>query len=184
MKITENKLTNIIEESVKRGLMEYQLKERIKNIIRESFESMGDFSQFEASDSEENEPKPLKKSESGKADFNDENENEQERRAQVEKFFNQDGVDIAPYAYQLYHVEKREGDDTNEMKNARSKFMKCLNHEPNEAGYPYSFSSDETNKLQSMISSNQLNESRGKVTLNEAQLARVVYEAVQRMIRK
>ena len=184
MKITENKLTNIIEKSVKRGLMEYQLKERIKNIIRESFESMGDFSQLETSDSEESEPKPLKKSESGKADFNDENENEQERRAQVEKFFNQDGVDIAPYAYQLYHVEKREGDDTNEMKNARSKFMKCLNHEPNEAGYPYSFSSDETNKLQSMISSNQLNESRGKVTLNEAQLARVVYEAVQRMIRK
>ena len=151
MKITENKLTNIIEKSVKRGLMEYQLKERIKNIIRESFESMGDFSQLETSDSEESEPKPLKKSESGKADFNDENENEQERRAQVEKFFNQDGVDIAPYAYQLYHVEKREGDDTNEMKNARSKFMKCLNHEPNEAGYPYSFSSDETNKLQSMI---------------------------------
>lgn len=184
MKISEEKLTNLINECVRKNLLEYQLKQRIKSIVRESFESMGDFSQFEAADSEDSEPKPLKKSESGKADFNDENENEQERRAQVEKFFNQDGVDIAPYAYQLYHVEKREGDDTNEMKNARSKFMKCLNHEPNEAGYPYSFSSDETNKLQSMISSNQLNESRTKVTLNEAQLSRVVYEAVRKMLKK
>ena len=184
MKISEEKLTNLINECVRKNLLEYQLKQRIKSIVRESFESMGDFSQFEAADSEDSEPKPLKKSENGKADFNDENGNEQERRAQVEKFFNQDGVDIAPYAYQLYHVEKREGDDTNEMKNARSKFMKCLNHEPNEAGYPYSFSSDETNKLQSMISSNQLNESRTKVTLNEAQLSRVVYEAVRKMLKK
>ena len=183
MKISEEKLTNIINKSVKKHLAEQQLKNRIKSIVRESFESMGGFSQFEASDSEDNEPKPLKKSENGKADFNDENGDEQERRAQVEKFFNQDGVDIAPYAYQLYHVEKREGDDTNDMKNARSKFMKCLNHEPNEAGYPYSFSSDETNKLQSMISSNQLNESRRKVTLNEAQLSRVVYEAVRRTMK-
>lgn len=158
MKISEQRLNKVINEAVKKGLKEYMLKEQIKGIVRETFESMGGFSQFEASDSEDNEPKPLKKSQSGKADFNDENQDEQERRAQVEKFFNQDGVDIAPYAYQLYHVEKREGDDTNEMKNARSKFMKCLNHEPNEAGYPYSFSSDETNKLQSMISSNQLNE--------------------------
>ena len=135
------------------------LKNKIKGMIREMFESMGGFSQFEANDSESDDnQRPLRKSESGKADFNDENQDEQERRAQVEKFFNKDGVDIAPYAYKLYHIERHEGEDTNDMKNARSKFMKCLNHEPNEAGYPYSFSSDETNKLQSMISSNQLNE--------------------------
>ena len=184
MKISEEKLTNIINKSVKKHLAEQQLKNRIKSIVRESFESMGGFSQFEASDSEDNEPKPLKKSESGKADFNDENGDEQERRAQVEKFFNQDGVDIAPYAYQLYHVEKREGDDTNDMKNARSKFMKCLNHEPNEAGYPYSFSSDETNKLQSMISSNQLNENRQKLTLTEGQLNHIVYRAVKKTMKR
>lgn len=156
MKISEEKLTNIINKAVKKGLAEQQLKNRIKSIVRESFESMGGFSQFEASDSEDNEPKPLKKSENGKADFNDENGDEQERRAQVEKFFNQDGVDIAPYAYQLYHVEKREGDDTNDMKNARSKFMKCLNHDKNQDGYEYAFDSSEVNTLFSMISGNEL----------------------------
>jgi len=164
-------------------LAEQQLRERIKSIIRERFESMGGLSQFEANDSEGGEPKPLKKSEGGKADFNDENQDEQERRAQVEKFFNQDGVDIAPYAYQLYHVEKREGDDTNEMKNARSKFMKCLNHEPNEAGYPYSFSSDETNKLQSMISSNQLNEGKRVIRIDEDRLRSVVAEQLKKALK-
>jgi hypothetical protein len=157
MKISEKQLTNIIMESVKSGLVEQKLKKAIKQMVRESLESFGGMSQFEAEDSE-SEPKELTKSDSGKADFNHENRDEEERRAQVEKFFSKDGVDIAPYAYKLYHVEAREGEDTNDMKNARSKFMKCLNHEPNEAGYPYSFSSSETNKLQSMISSNQLNE--------------------------
>lgn len=156
MKITESKLQNIIEESTKRALAEYHLKSVIKGMVREMFESPDGLSQFESSDSE---PEKLEKSDSGKADFNHENKDEEERRAQVEKFFGKPGVDIAQYAYKLYNVIPREGEDTNEMKNARGKFMKCLNHEPNESGYPYSFSSEETNKLQSMISSNQLNES-------------------------
>ena len=160
MKISEKQLTGIIYESVRKNLMEQRLKNYIKGLIKEEFESMGGFSQFEADDSEtDSEPKKLEKSDNGKADFNHENQDEQERRAQVEKFFNKPGVDIAQYAYKLYNITPREGEDTNEMKNARSKFMKCLNHEPNESGYPYSFDSNETNRLQSMISSNQLNES-------------------------
>ena len=157
MKISEKQLTNIINESVKKNLAEYKLKQYIKGLVKESFDSMGAFSQFEDKD-EESEPKKLEKKDNGVADFNHENENEEERRAQVEKFFGKPGVDIAQYAYKLYGITPREGEDTNEMKNARSKFMKCLNHEPNEAGYPYSFESQEVNKLQSMISSNQLNE--------------------------
>ena len=157
MKISEKRLTNIINESVKKNLAEYKLKQYIKGLVKESFDSMDAFSQFEDKD-EESEPKKLKKSENGVADFNHEDGNEEEKRAQVEKFFGKPGVDIAQYAYKLYGVTPREGEDTNEMKNARSKFMKCLNHEPNEAGYPYSFESQEVNKLQSMISSNQLNE--------------------------
>lgn len=181
MKISEKQLTNIIMESVKSGLVEQKLKKAIKQMVRESLESFGGMSQFEAEDSE-NEPKELTKSDSGKADFNHENRDEEERRAQVEKFFSKDGVDIAPYAYKLYHVEAREGEDTNDMKNARSKFMKCLNHEPNEAGYPYSFSSSETNKLQSMISSNQLNE--GRVKINEAQLKNLVAESIKKILKE
>ena len=180
MKITESKLASVIEKNVRKRLMEDRLKQYIKGIVRESLESYGDFSQFEAS-REGGEPQRLEKTDSGKADFNHENQDEEERRAQVEKFFNKDGVDIAPYAYQLYHVEKREGEDTNDMKNARSKFMKCLNHEPNEAGYPYSFSSDETNKLQSMISSNQLNER--VIKIDESKIRKIVAEGIQKALK-
>ena len=57
-----------------------------------------------------------------------------------------------------YGVEPKEGQDTNDMKNARKKFADCVNHEKNENGYPYSFSSNELNTLKGMISGNQLNE--------------------------
>lgn len=179
MKITESKLQNIIEESTKRVLAEYHLKSVIKGMIRETLESMNSFSQFEESDSE---PKKLEKSDSGKADFNDENKDEQERRSQVEEFFRQEGVDIAPYAYKLYGVEKHEGKDTNDMKNARGKFMKCLNHENNTAGYPYSFTSAEINSLQSLISSNQLQEGSPVVRLNENKIRKIVAEALRKAI--
>ena len=92
------------------------------------------------------------------SDMNNESEEESELRDSIESFFKQPGVNCAAYAYKLYGVKAAEGEDTDEMKNARSKFMKCLNHEKNEAGYPYSFTSAELNTLKGMISSNQLNE--------------------------
>lgn len=177
MIITEEKLTSIIENATRKALMEYQLKNKVKQMVREMFESPEMFSQFEESDSEEDDNKPQKpvRNPDGKADMNNETEEEQERRSQVEAFFDKDGkgegVDIAPYAYKLYHVEKVEGDDTNEMKNARSKFMKCLNHELNDDGYPYSFDSAEINQLESYISAGRLSESK-------------IYDAVGRAMRK
>ena len=167
MKITESQLANIIKESTKKALAEEQLKNKIKKMVRESLESFGGFSQFEEDNDEKEEaPKKLKKSESGKADFNDENSDEQERRSQVEAFFLKDGVDIAPYAYELYGVERTEGEDTNEMKNARHKFTQCLHHEPNENGYPYSFTSAEINRLESSISAGRLSESINRTVKN------------------
>ena len=92
------------------------------------------------------------------SDMESESEEEQETRDSIETFFKQPGVNCAAYAYNLYNIEVVEGEDTDEMKNARSKFAKCLNHEKNEAGYPYSFTLEELNTLKGMISSNQLNE--------------------------
>lgn len=92
------------------------------------------------------------------SDMNSESEEESETRDSIEEFFKQPGVNCAAYAYKLYGVKAQEGQDTDEMKNARSKFAKCLNHEKNEAGYPYSFTSSELTSLKGMISSNQLNE--------------------------
>ena len=88
--------------------------------------------------------------------MNSETKEDSETRDSIESFFKQDGVDCADYAYKLYNVKSVVGKDTNDMKNARSKFAKCLNHEKNEAGYPYSFTSAELNTLKGMISGNQL----------------------------
>lgn len=162
MKITESQLTKIIAESTKKVLEEQVLKSRIKGIVREMLESFSDFSQFEESgdgDDEESsepaEPKPIHNPD-GTSDMNNETKEEQELRNEVEEYFKREGVDIAPYAYKLYGVSHEKGKDTNEMKNARSKFMKCLNHEPNENGYPYSFTSAEINQLKGHISSGNL----------------------------
>ena len=88
-------------------------------------------------------------------------EKEEELQSQIEEFFKRDGVDIAPYAYKLAHVEYTEGDDTDEMKNARSLFYKKLNHDENSEGYVYGFEPDELIKLQSLISSeSSINENK------------------------
>lgn len=152
MILSENELKNIIRESIETTLFEMQLKNEIKALVRESLERYGDFSQFESSEEthgENDEDERL-------SDMNTESEDEKETRDSIEAFFKQPGVNNAPYAYSLYGVEAKEGQDTNDMKNARKKFADCLNHEKNENGYPYSFSSDQLNHLKGMISGNQL----------------------------
>ena len=163
MKITESQLTKIISEATLKVINEATLKSRIKSIIRETLESFDGFSQFEASDEDEKEDgdsetterKPINNPD-GVSDMNNETKDEHQLRNEIEAFFDNEkdgrGVDIAPYAYRLYGVEDAKGKDTNDMKNARSKFMKCLHHEPNENGYPYSFTSAEINRLNSFIS--------------------------------
>ena len=147
--INESQLRNIIAEQVKAYLAE-------EFFGNENFYS-------EAEDDER------------LSDMNNESEEESELRDSIESFFKQAGVNCAAYAYKLYGVKAAKGEDTDDMKNARSKFAKCLNHEKNEAGYPYSFTSAELNTLKGMISSNQLNERINKAVnesfkrLNEGQ---------------
>ena len=153
MVLNENNLKNIIRESIETYLFEEQLKNEIKNIVRESLENFGGMAQFESEDSEYSEPN---EDDERLSDMNTETDDEKETRDSIEAFFKQPGVNNAPYAYSLYGVEAKEGQDTNDMKNARKKFADCLNHEKNENGYPYSFSSDQLNHLKGMISGNQL----------------------------
>lgn len=156
MVLNESKLKNIIEESIENYLFEKELKNEIKAMVRESLNSYGDFSQFEASNDETDSKKTEKEDDGRLSDMNTESDDEKETRDSIEAFFKQPGVNNAPYAYELYGVEAKEGQDTNDMKNARKKFADCLNHEKNENGYPYSFDSDELNHLKGMISGNQL----------------------------
>lgn len=135
---------------------EKQLKGIIKQMVRESLENYGAFNTYET-DNKEDDGKDGRK-----ADINAENEKEEKLRSEVEQYFKQPGVDCAYFAYRLANVEPKEGSDTNEMKNARSLFMKKLNHEDNESGYPYSFDSSEVNRLHSLISSDQISEAVNK----------------------
>lgn len=153
MTLNQEQLTNIIKESINNFIAEQKLKNHIKSLVRESLENFGGFSQYEVRDDEED----------GRlSDMNTETDNEAETRDSIENFFKQPGVNNAPYAYKLYGVEAKDGQDTNDMKNARKKFADCVNHEKNENGYPYSFNSEELNTLKGMISGNQLDEAINK----------------------
>lgn len=152
MTLNQEQLTNIIKESINNFITEQKLKKHIKSLVRESLENLGGYSQYESSDEEDGRL----------SDMNTESDNEAETRDSIENFFKQPGVNNAPYAYKLYGVEAKEGQDTNDMKNARKKFADCVNHEKNENGYPYSFNSEELNTLKGMISGNQLDEAINK----------------------
>lgn len=158
MVLNEKIIKDVIRESIETYLFEEQLKNEIKALVRESLDRYGDFSQFESSE----EPKNDNNEDERLSDMNTETEDEKETRDSIEAFFKQPGVNNAPYAYELYGVEAKEGQDTNDMKNARKKFADCVNHEKNENGYPYSFDSDELNTLKGMISGNQLDEAINK----------------------
>lgn len=152
MTMNEKQIKDIIKESIKKHLAEEKIKKTIKKMVKESLENFGGFSQFESSDEEDGRL----------SDMNTENDDESKTRDSIENFFKQPGVNNAPYAYKLYNVDAKEGQDTNDMKNARKKFADCVNHEKNENGYPYSFDSDELNTLKGMISGNQLDEAINK----------------------
>jgi hypothetical protein len=136
----------------KRVINESQLATIIGNIVKKTLKENyfgGDIGTFEDTDDGKD---------GRKSDMDIESGEDKQRRGQVEEYFKNPGVDVAQFAYRLYNVETKEGEDTNDMKNARSKFMKCLNHETNDSGYPYSFTTSEINRLHSIITNNQMNE--------------------------
>lgn len=156
MTLTEKDIRKIVRERVENYLFEQKLKNEIKAMVRESLENFGAMSQFEVDDNDSEGENNIDTDDERLSDMNTETSDEKETRDSIEAFFKQPGVNNAPYAYTLYGVDAKDGQDTNEMKNARKKFADCLNHEKNENGYPYSFSSDQLNTLKGMISGNQL----------------------------
>ena len=156
MTLTEKDIRKIVRERVENYLFEQKLKSEIKAMVRESLENFGAMSQFEVEDNDNRGENHVDTDDERLSDMNTETSDEKETRDSIEAFFKQPGVNNAPYAYSLYGVDAKDGQDTNEMKNARKKFADCLNHEKNENGYPYSFSSDQLNTLKGMISGNQL----------------------------
>lgn len=142
---------------MKKLMTEQQFKQYIVRLVKESLEALGNynFEEKEKDNSNDNSSHD-NKSDDDSETVNNETEKAKRKRLQIEKFLGQPGVNPAQYAYKLYNVTPIEGKDTNEMKNARGLFMKKLHHEKNSDGYPYAFDSEETIKLYSMISGNEL----------------------------
>ena len=70
------------------------------------------------------------------------------RRERVISRLKSDGVDVAQYAYRLW-PDKDEN-------SARSYFYKCLDGKTNDTGDVYKFTSDEINRLYSMLANDEL----------------------------
>lgn len=77
-----------------------------------------------------------------------ENQASAKRRERVISRLKSDGVDVAQYAYRLW-PDKDEN-------SARSYFYKCLDSKTNDTGNVYKFTSDEINRLYSMLSNDEL----------------------------
>ena len=145
-----DELNRIISECI----LEYISDGRNLATVTESLSELGYMDTEEAADKNKDD-----ETDGRLSDENLENSKEARRRSNVEDFFKRPGVNNAPYAYKLYGVKAKKGKDTNAMKNARKKFSDNVNHATNQNGYPYSFTSPEINRLQTMITDNELSES-------------------------
>ena len=70
------------------------------------------------------------------------------RRERVISRLKSDGVDVAQYAYKLWPDKDEDS--------ARSYFYKCLDGKANDTGDVYKFTSDEINRLYSMLANDEL----------------------------
>lgn len=70
------------------------------------------------------------------------------RRERVISHLKSDGVDVAQYAYRLWPDKDEDS--------ARSYFYKCLDGKTNDTGDVYRFTSDEINRLYSMLANDEL----------------------------
>ena len=77
-----------------------------------------------------------------------ENQASAKRRERVISRLKSDGVDVAQYAYRLWPDKDEDS--------ARSYFYKCLDSKTNDTGDVYKFTSDEINRLYSMLSNDEL----------------------------
>lgn len=77
-----------------------------------------------------------------------ENQASAKRRERVISRLKSDGVDVAQYAYRLWPDKDEDS--------ARSYFYKCLDGKANDTGDVYKFTSDEINRLYSMLSNDEL----------------------------
>lgn len=123
-------------------LTESRLNQIISESIKRAILKEGFFDSF---------PSMYEKEEKKEDDSSKEKEGNKasaKRRERVISRLKSDGVDVAQYAYRLWPDKDEDS--------ARSYFYKCLDGKTNDTGDVYKFTSDEINRLYSMLANDEL----------------------------
>lgn len=130
------------KNSKKVSLTESKLNSIIAESIKRAILKEGFFDSF---------PSMYEKEEKKDDDSTKEKEGDKtsaKRRERVISRLKSDGVDVAQYAYRLWPDKDEDS--------ARSYFYKCLDGKTNDTGDVYKFTSDEINRLYSMLANDEL----------------------------
>lgn len=149
--LTESKLNSIISESIKRVLSEGFFDSFPS--MQETGKSLKHKQELRKKKKEEKEKRQKERDKNFRSDsLSNEKQNSNrasaKRRERVISRLKSDGVDVAQYAYRLWPDKDEDS--------ARSYFYKCLDGKTNDAGDVYKFTSDEINRLYSMLANDEL----------------------------
>ena len=133
---------NESKNSKKITLTESRLNQIISESIKRAMLKEGFFDSFPSMYEKEEKKDDDSSKEKG------ENQASAKRRERVISRLKSDGVDVAQYAYRLWPDKDEDS--------ARSYFYKCLDSKTNDTGDVYKFTSDEINRLYSMLSNDEL----------------------------
>ena len=133
---------NESKNSKKITLTESKLNQIISESIKRAMLKEGFFDSFPSMYEKEEKKDDDSSKEKG------ENKASAKRRERVISRLKSDGVDVAQYAYRLWPDKDEDS--------ARSYFYKCLDGKTNDTGDVYKFTSDEINRLYSMLSNDEL----------------------------
>ena len=150
--LTESKLNQIISESIKRAILKEGFFDSFPS-VDETGKSLKKKQELRRKKKEKKEKRQKERDKNFRSDsLSNEKQNSNKasakRRERVISRLKSDGVDVAQYAYRLWPDKDEDS--------ARSYFYKCLDGKTNDTGDVYKFTSDEINRLYSMLANDEL----------------------------
>lgn len=150
--LTESRLNQIISESIKRAILKEGFFDSFPS-VDETGKSLKKKQELRRKKKEKKEKRQKERDKNFRSDsLSNEKQNSNKasakRRERVISRLKSDGVDVAQYAYRLWPDKDKNS--------ARSYFYKCLDGKTNDTGDVYKFTSDEINRLYSMLANNEL----------------------------
>ena len=150
--LTESRLNQIISESIKRAILKEGFFDSFPSVY-ETGKSLKKKQELRRKKKEKKEKRQKERDKNFRSDSlsnekQNSNKTSAKKRERVISRLKSDGVDVAQYAYRLW-PDKDEN-------SARSYFYKCLDSKTNDTGDVYKFTSDEINRLYSMLSNDEL----------------------------